>query len=187
MKKTSSTFPCLIEVSVQDTGSGIPEDKRHRLFKNFSQVDESITREHGGSGKHTLNCSSQLVLMLIIHSSRSQVSAFPSAERCLGFSAETVGLSLRSGVALRCRRHLPLCSLSSRDRKLNPFFRVSDRSFFSFWAVASVSQPPPDPYPRLTPPTRSSFLLCPPESSREVLQSSYVSILDISVDCPSNG
>ena len=35
---------------VQDTGIGIPEDKLPRLFKSFSQVDSSVTRQYGGTG-----------------------------------------------------------------------------------------------------------------------------------------
>lgn len=35
---------------VQDTGIGIPFAKQDRLFKVFSQVDDSSTRLHGGSG-----------------------------------------------------------------------------------------------------------------------------------------
>jgi len=37
-------------VSVRDTGVGIPEDRRGRLFDAFSQVDASITRRFGGTG-----------------------------------------------------------------------------------------------------------------------------------------
>jgi PAS domain S-box-containing protein len=39
-----------IHVAVRDTGMGIPPDRRDRLFKAFSQVDSSTTREHGGTG-----------------------------------------------------------------------------------------------------------------------------------------
>jgi len=39
-----------LEFSVTDTGIGIAHDKLDRLFKPFSQVDGSITRQYGGSG-----------------------------------------------------------------------------------------------------------------------------------------
>lgn len=39
-----------LEFAVTDSGIGIPLDKLDRLFKPFSQVDGSITREYGGSG-----------------------------------------------------------------------------------------------------------------------------------------
>lgn len=39
-----------IRFSVKDTGIGIPEEKLNRLFKSFSQVDSSNTREYGGTG-----------------------------------------------------------------------------------------------------------------------------------------
>lgn len=37
-------------VAVRDTGIGIPPERRHRLFKSFSQVDASMTRQYGGTG-----------------------------------------------------------------------------------------------------------------------------------------
>jgi PAS domain S-box-containing protein len=39
-----------LHVTVQDTGIGIPSDRMDRLFKSFSQVDTSTTREYGGTG-----------------------------------------------------------------------------------------------------------------------------------------
>jgi len=40
----------MVRFSVSDTGIGIPADRMHRLFKSFSHVDSSMTREHGGTG-----------------------------------------------------------------------------------------------------------------------------------------
>jgi PAS domain S-box-containing protein len=40
----------LLELSVHDTGIGIPADRLDRLFQSFSQVDSSTTRHYGGTG-----------------------------------------------------------------------------------------------------------------------------------------
>ena len=39
-----------VVISVQDTGIGIPEDRKHAVFEKFEQVDSSSTRRYGGTG-----------------------------------------------------------------------------------------------------------------------------------------
>jgi PAS domain S-box-containing protein len=40
----------LLRFSVEDTGCGIPAEALPRLFQQFEQVDNSLTRTHGGTG-----------------------------------------------------------------------------------------------------------------------------------------
>ncbi len=39
-----------LQIAVRDTGIGIAPDRMDRLFKSFSQVDSSTTRQYGGTG-----------------------------------------------------------------------------------------------------------------------------------------
>lgn len=45
-----SADPRWIELAVEDTGIGIPEDKLATVFESFSQADQSTTRKYGGTG-----------------------------------------------------------------------------------------------------------------------------------------
>lgn len=40
----------LVQFEIQDTGIGIPDEKQHRVFEEFRQIDNAPTREYGGTG-----------------------------------------------------------------------------------------------------------------------------------------
>jgi PAS domain S-box-containing protein len=52
-----------IHFDVKDSGIGMPEDVRTRLFQKFTQADNSITRRYGGTGLGLAICKQLVELM----------------------------------------------------------------------------------------------------------------------------
>lgn len=54
---------CVLEFSVRDTGIGIAPEHHPKIFRPFSQVDDSTTRRYGGTGLGLAICKNIVELM----------------------------------------------------------------------------------------------------------------------------
>ncbi len=48
--KKRSDFPLCVGFEIADTGIGIPENEKKRIFEPFEQIDSSLTRKYSGTG-----------------------------------------------------------------------------------------------------------------------------------------
>ena len=70
---------CLYEVTIEDTGVGIPPDRLNAVFDSFSQVDASTTRKFGGTGLGLTICKQLAELMggdIVVESELGKGSRF---------------------------------------------------------------------------------------------------------------
>jgi signal transduction histidine kinase/CheY-like chemotaxis protein/HPt (histidine-containing phosphotransfer) domain-containing protein len=112
-----------LRFEVRDTGVGIPEAARTRLFARFSQADSSTTRRFGGTGLGLAICKQLTELMggeIGVHSEEGRGSAFFFTVRCApGQQPSEVHAEADGAAALGTRK---LRILVAEDNPVNQLF-----------------------------------------------------------------
>lgn len=114
---------------VTDTGIGIASDKFEKLFKPFSQVDSSTTRQYGGTGLGLVICEKLITLMggsIEVDSRENEGSTFRfSIAVRIGSDAIQARESVKAEEAhqkklrLDFAKRYPLSILVAEDNKVN--------------------------------------------------------------------
>jgi PAS domain S-box-containing protein len=111
-----------LQFAVQDTGIGIPNERRDRLFQAFSQVDSSVSRQYGGTGLGLAICkklSEQMGGKIWVETEAGQGSTFyftiqaPSVADMVVESTGAIATSAPSS------HRVPLRILVAEDHRMN--------------------------------------------------------------------
>ena len=110
-----------LHFSVRDTGIGIPADRMDRLFKTFSQVDSSTTRQYGGSGLGLAICKRIVELMhgrIWVESEAGKGSTFQFEAPITAGEATAEQLALHSPLPELAGKRLLLVENNATSRRV---------------------------------------------------------------------
>ncbi|MBI5451127.1 MAG: response regulator, partial [Gammaproteobacteria bacterium] len=117
---------------VRDTGIGISDEQRQRLFQAFSQVDSSHTRKYGGTGLGLAICQRLVATMggeISVVSSPGAGTDF-SFELPLETASDDEGTQMRVSALLSSQRVLVVDD--------NPYVRNLLRAVLKSWQVVKI-------------------------------------------------
>jgi PAS domain S-box-containing protein len=111
-----------LEFFVEDTGIGIPQNMHQEIFKRFSQVDNHLTRQYGGSGLGLSICKAYTELMggtLTLDSSPGEGTRFLFTVPYYPFNEEATGepILTESPVAFKVSKEYTI--LVAEDEEMN--------------------------------------------------------------------
>jgi len=115
-----SEIEVLLLLSVTDTGIGMTEEQQKNIFANFTQADNSITRQYGGTGLGLSICKHLIEMMggrINIHSELGQGSTFS----CLIPLAKPIKPILSTEQNNTSIRHQALHILVVDDEEINRY------------------------------------------------------------------
>ncbi len=123
-----------VELSVSDTGIGIPEDKLHMIFESFKQIDSGMNRKYGGVGLG-LTIVKQLVKLqggdIRVNSQLDKGSSFSFD---LYFDYEHIGISSKEEVSLDDKQLSGMKILVVEDNETN---QIVTQNILASWGIES--------------------------------------------------
>ena len=93
-----------IVIAVQDTGVGIPEASREKIFEKFTQADATTTRRYGGTGLGLAICKSYMSFL------GGDLQLFDGPDQCGTLVHVTVPLKKERSLAVENAGRVALCT-----------------------------------------------------------------------------
>jgi PAS domain S-box-containing protein len=160
VKERETSDSVEVRFSVEDTGIGIQEDVRKKLFQPFSQGDASTARRFGGTGLGLTICKNLLDLMHGRITLESKVGSGTTATFWIKFNKPHGGqepsLVQAGAIPDRLQSDLSLsCNSSEHDHM--PCSATSDGTPSSMFRNRGSTRSPPDSEPELSKTDRAKF------------------------------
>jgi len=128
----------MLEFTVADTGIGIPEDKRVKIFEAFAQADMSTSRRYGGTGLGLSICERLVQLMggrIWVESEEGRGSEFHFTMRVFSQLPKPKRDTTPGGIVPPNSRHIVRRVLVVVQ---NPVNRELLQRFFARWKMEAV-------------------------------------------------
>jgi len=114
-----------VRFTVADSGIGIPRAKRHLLFKRFSQIDSSTSREFGGTGLGLSICKSLVEIMGGTIEVESEEGSGSNFSFVIDFRLAEPDMQSRSAVAIAAPGENGIRVLLAEDAPMNQELMVA--------------------------------------------------------------
>jgi PAS domain S-box-containing protein len=147
--------PCLFRFDISDTGVGMSEEQKHKIFKPFNQGDVSTTRKFGGTGLGLTICKLLITLFggdIWVHSRLGRGSTFSFTAKLIESSKSISSIADKKFKVLKNRHILIIDDNATNCMALQTILTeygcriVTSRSASDGITQLSVAQIKNDPY-----------------------------------------
>lgn len=123
-----------IELSVSDTGIGIPEDKLYMIFESFKQVDSGMNRKYGGVGLGLTIVKQLVKLQGGDINVKSQLDVGSTFSFKLSFEYDEVGVAFQEEPTIDNKQLSGMRVLVVEDNETN---QIVTQNILASWGIES--------------------------------------------------